>query len=115
MSKVLKSNSRPNMRQHEIGTVIRSWMVKHENVSQTRKSNRTSTEVNSMKFLITKVDFDNLENSIGNAIINEVVGYADSEDKANEYIQKVQSKKYMGWDKREYPQFIISIIENVNA
>ena len=66
------------------------------------------------KFLITKVDFDTDENSIGNAIIKTIVGYTDSVDKATEYIKQRQCKKYMGWDKKEYPQYIIDEIDNVN-
>ena len=61
-------------------------------------------------YLITQVEFDNMENEIHSAIRRTPVGVVngtiyDVRDKIAELTYNASEYKYRGWDKQEYPYF----------
>lgn len=69
-------------------------------------------------FLVTKTEFDTLENSIGNAITQDTFPYYfTSQEEAQEYVRKEEKriKKYQGWDGKMYPYFLIKKYDPLEA
>lgn len=69
-------------------------------------------------FLVTRTEFDNLENSIENAIIQDTFPYYFTSGKeAQEYVRKEEKriKEYQGWDGKMYPYFLIKRYDPLEA
>lgn len=64
--------------------------------------------------VVRRVDFDNMENKIGDAESSkEVRAFGDDVEKtahlkASEFISGLDVKMYLGWNREVYPKFIVS-------
>jgi hypothetical protein len=60
-------------------------------------------------FIITKHEFDNMENSLSKARYSEIVGFSESEEQANKFVLgRAMERKHRGWDGVTYPVYKIS-------
>lgn len=69
-----------------------------------------------MIFLISKVTFDTYENRIGDAVQQEILGYALDRVEAVTAVRELEAATtpYLGWDNKTYPQFGIIEVPRVN-
>lgn len=54
-----------------------------------------------------------MENSLGNAIYKESIGYKTDEDEAKKWICKQPQKTFKGWDGEYYPYYVIMELEEI--
>lgn len=64
-------------------------------------------------FLVTKVDFDSMENDHLRALVRKKVGFADSKDEADAWVSKQKNHEYVGWDRVEYPRYLAEEISRL--
>ena len=64
-------------------------------------------------FLVTKVDFDSMENDYANAIVTKKVGFAGSKEEADAWVATRKNAQYVGWDRTEYPRYEIEEISRL--
>jgi hypothetical protein len=66
--------------------------------------------MNESVYMITKIDFDELENRISTALYSKILGYKVTEQEAEEYVREHKTKydTYRGWDENIYPKYNIS-------
>lgn len=68
-------------------------------------------------YIITRVDFDNMENRYADAIAKRVLGYALTEAQANalasKLVQENAGNMRKGWDRETYPKFEITRVERM--
>jgi hypothetical protein len=64
-------------------------------------------------FLVTKVDFDNMENDFFRAVVTKKIGFADSKDEADAWVSRQKKFEYVGWDRSEYPHYTVEEISRL--
>lgn len=62
------------------------------------------------------VDFNNMENQLGSALMSETTVFMDDEDdtahnKINTWLEKKRYMMYLGWNKEVYPKFRVQEVE----
>ena len=73
-----------------------------------------------MIYLILTYDFDNLENSSSSAKYSTIVGYVNTREEAQEYVEnekKIDREfncTYKGWDNSIYPQYEIKEVPRIS-
>ena len=83
------------------------------NISKVSDDNKEECNDKSDIFVITKHSFDEMENEVYLARHSVIVGYAESEEQAKQWISSQESRTYVGWDHREYPYYTIQNIHKV--
>ena len=73
-----------------------------------------------MIYLIIKYDFDNLENIVAKAEISTIIGYTNTKEEAEKYIEEAEkinkefSYTYTSWDDNStYPKYKIQEVQNI--
>jgi hypothetical protein len=64
-------------------------------------------------FLVTKVDFDSMENEVGNAVVLKKVGFTGSKEEADAWVSVQKNHEYVGWDRQEYPHYLVEEISRL--
>ena len=84
------------------------------NISKVSDDNKEECNDKSDIFVITQHSFDPMENRLDSARQTKIVGYAESEESAYQWISSHKSKTYMGWDNIEYPYYTVQNIHKVD-
>ena len=64
-------------------------------------------------FLVTKVDFDSMENNYANAIIMKKVGFTGSKVEADAWVAMQKDSQYKTWDRETYPRYLVEEISRL--
>jgi hypothetical protein len=64
-------------------------------------------------FLVTKVDFDSMENDHFRAIVRKKVGFTGSKEEADAWVSAQKKPQYVGWDRVEYPIYTVEEISRL--